>query len=174
MLGSSWVAPQLPEKKKVVGLERDPLSLVNTTEELLLRSGSCLENREYGRRDPSLWPRATLYPQKLAITSPTSGGRSVGIVRSRTQTMEFFLYVQVNGFTMQGHVDLSACFIFETQLRFQWYFNHYPRTSPTSGGRSVGIVRSRTNATKLVSHISQMRKLKWRSNLIRDLLKNVS
>jgi hypothetical protein len=33
----------------------------------------------------------TLYPQKLAITSPTSGDRSVGIVRSRTQTMEFFL-----------------------------------------------------------------------------------
>jgi hypothetical protein len=31
-----------------------------------------------------------LYPQKLAITSLTSGGRSVGIVRSRTQTMEFF------------------------------------------------------------------------------------
>jgi hypothetical protein len=26
---------------------------------------------------------------KLALTSPTSGGRSVGIVRSRTQTMEF-------------------------------------------------------------------------------------
>jgi hypothetical protein len=34
-------------------------------------------------------PRGTLYPQKLAITSPTSGGRSVGTVRSRTQTMEF-------------------------------------------------------------------------------------
>jgi hypothetical protein len=29
--------------------------------------------------------------KKLAITSPTSGGRSVGIVRSRTQTMEFSL-----------------------------------------------------------------------------------
>jgi hypothetical protein len=27
--------------------------------------------------------------KKLAITSPTSGGRSVGIVRSRTQTTEF-------------------------------------------------------------------------------------
>jgi hypothetical protein len=54
-------------------------------------SGSCLENQEYGRRDPSRWPHGTLYPQKLAITSPTSGGRSVGIVRSRTQTMEFFL-----------------------------------------------------------------------------------
>jgi hypothetical protein len=39
----------------VVGLERGPLSLVSTTEELLGRKsiGSCLENREYGRRDPS-------------------------------------------------------------------------------------------------------------------------
>jgi hypothetical protein len=36
------------------------------------------------------WLRSTLYPQKLAITSPTSGGRSVGVFRSRTQTMEFF------------------------------------------------------------------------------------
>jgi hypothetical protein len=79
--------------KKIVGLERGPLSLVSTTEELLGRksSGSCLENREYGRRDPSRWPRGTLYLQKLAITSPTSGGRSVGIVRSQTQTMEFSL-----------------------------------------------------------------------------------
>jgi hypothetical protein len=43
-----------------VGLERGPLSLVSTTEELLDRkvaalksSSPCLENREYGRRDPS-------------------------------------------------------------------------------------------------------------------------
>jgi hypothetical protein len=28
--------------------------------------------------------------KKLALTSPTSGGRSVGIVRSRTQATEFF------------------------------------------------------------------------------------
>jgi hypothetical protein len=41
-----------------------------------------------------VWPRGTLYPQKLAITSPTSGGRSVGIVRSQTQTMEFSLVFQ--------------------------------------------------------------------------------
>jgi hypothetical protein len=41
--------------KQVVGLERGALSLVSTTEELLDKksSGSCLENREYGRRDPS-------------------------------------------------------------------------------------------------------------------------
>ena len=31
-----------------------------------------------------------LYPQKLALTSPTDGGRSVGIVRSRTKATEFF------------------------------------------------------------------------------------
>jgi hypothetical protein len=34
-----------------------------------------------------------LYPQKLALTSPTGGGRSVGIVRSRTKAMAFSLYV---------------------------------------------------------------------------------
>jgi hypothetical protein len=41
--------------KKVVGLERGPLSLVNTTEELLDKksSDSNLENREYGCKDPS-------------------------------------------------------------------------------------------------------------------------
>jgi hypothetical protein len=34
----------------------------------------------------------TLYPQKLALTSLTSGGRSVGIVRSRTQATEFSFF----------------------------------------------------------------------------------
>jgi hypothetical protein len=29
------------------------------------------------------------YPQMLALTSPTSGGRSAGVVRSRTQATEF-------------------------------------------------------------------------------------
>jgi hypothetical protein len=76
---------------EVVGLERGPLSLVSTTEELLQRksSGSGLESGEYGRRDPSGWPRGTLYPQKVALTSPNSGGRSVGIVRSRILATEF-------------------------------------------------------------------------------------
>jgi hypothetical protein len=32
-----------------------------------------------------------LYPQKLALTSPTGGGRSVGIVRSPTKATEFSL-----------------------------------------------------------------------------------
>jgi hypothetical protein len=75
----------------VVGLERGPLSLVSTMEGLLGRdsSGSCLEIREYGRRDPSRWPLDTLYPQKLTLTPPTSRGRSVGIVRLRAQATEF-------------------------------------------------------------------------------------
>jgi hypothetical protein len=74
-----------------MGLERGPLSLVGTIEELLegKSNGSGLESREYGRRDPSRWLRGTLYPQKLVLTSPARGGRSVGIVRSRTQDTEF-------------------------------------------------------------------------------------
>jgi hypothetical protein len=71
----------------VVGLERGPLSLVRITEELLewKSSGSGQENRVNNRGDPLRWPRDTLYPQKLALTWPTSGGRSVGIVRLRTK-----------------------------------------------------------------------------------------
>jgi hypothetical protein len=47
---------------ELVGLERGPLSLVSTTEELLGRKSSSrfgLESRDYGRRDPSRWPRDT-------------------------------------------------------------------------------------------------------------------
>jgi hypothetical protein len=86
---SSWLQIQRPRLDsqrykifwEVVGLEQGPLSLLSTIEELLGRksSGCCLETREYGRRDPSRWPRGTLYQQKLALTSPTSCGRSVGI-----------------------------------------------------------------------------------------------
>jgi hypothetical protein len=76
---------------EVVGLERGPLSLVSTIENVLGRKSSIsgLESREYGRKDPSCWPRGTHYPKNLALTSPTSGGRSFGIVCSRTQATEF-------------------------------------------------------------------------------------
>jgi hypothetical protein len=50
-----------------------------------------LENRDYGRGGPLRWPRDTLYQLKLALTSPTGCGRSVGIVRLRTKTTEFSL-----------------------------------------------------------------------------------
>jgi hypothetical protein len=38
-------------------------------------------------------PRDALYPQKFALTSPTSGGRSVGIVRSLTKAKEILVHV---------------------------------------------------------------------------------
>jgi hypothetical protein len=76
---------------EVMGLERGPLSLVITIGELLEResSGCGLESWEYGSGDPSRWPRDNLYPQNLALTSLTSGGSSVRIVRSRTQATVF-------------------------------------------------------------------------------------
>jgi hypothetical protein len=71
--------------REVVGLERGVLSLVSTIEELLERksSGCGLKNREYGRRDPSRWPRGTFYPQKVG-TNVADKQWSLGIVRSRT------------------------------------------------------------------------------------------
>jgi hypothetical protein len=72
-----------------VGLEWGPLSVLNTAEELLKRnsSGFGLEsgNMAIGISHAD---HVHPHPQKLALTSLTSGGRSVGIVRSRTQAME--------------------------------------------------------------------------------------
>jgi hypothetical protein len=39
-------------------------------------------------RSPPHWLRDTHYPQKFALTSATSCGRLVGIVRSRTKATE--------------------------------------------------------------------------------------
>jgi hypothetical protein len=56
---------------------------------------------------PPRWPRGTFYPHKLAITSPTSGGRSVGIVRSRTQTMDFFFLDHMREFPLKLYLVIS-------------------------------------------------------------------
>jgi hypothetical protein len=70
-----------------VGLERDPLSLVRIIEELLEWKSSGSVSRKPGIRCAD---HATpLYQLKLALTSPTGCGRSVGIVRLRTKTTEF-------------------------------------------------------------------------------------
>jgi hypothetical protein len=91
---------------EVVGLERGPFSLMSTIKELLERksSGSGLEIREYGRRDPLRWPHITLYPLMLALTSLTSSGRSVGIVRSWTQAkgVKAFTAVKIEFFICFG------------------------------------------------------------------------
>jgi hypothetical protein len=66
-----------------LGLEPGPLRLVRIIEELFEgNSGSGLkENEINGRADPFRRPLGTLYPLKLALTSPTSDGRSVCIFR---------------------------------------------------------------------------------------------
>jgi hypothetical protein len=46
-----------------------------------------------GRGNSLRWPRDTFYPPKLALTSPTSGGRLVGKDRLRTQATEFVVVV---------------------------------------------------------------------------------
>jgi hypothetical protein len=63
----------------VVGLERGPVRLVSTIEELLRRknSGSSLERREYGLGDPLRWPRSTLYAEKVG-TNFSNKRRSLG------------------------------------------------------------------------------------------------
>jgi hypothetical protein len=79
-----------------VGLERGPLSLVSTIEVLRgrKRSGSDLEIREFGRRDPRA-DRARHLSTK-AGTNFADKRRSLGrYVRSRTQTTEFFVVVTV-------------------------------------------------------------------------------
>jgi hypothetical protein len=81
--------------REVVGLEWGPLSLVSTTEELLERksSGYSLETEITAtgiRRADHVTP---LYPQKLSLTSPTSGGHSVGVGRLQTKATELLLFI---------------------------------------------------------------------------------
>jgi hypothetical protein len=81
-------------------------SLVSTTEELLDRKAAApvykTKNTAVGIRHAD--NVAPSIRKKLAVTSSTSGGRSVGVVRSRAQTVEFRFYVllvQIN--TINGH-----------------------------------------------------------------------
>jgi hypothetical protein len=78
-----------------MGLEGDPLSLVSTTEELLERKSivSGPEKSITAVGDLPSSQRYTPLTAKVGLTSPTSGCRSVSIVRSRTKTTELLLLV---------------------------------------------------------------------------------
>jgi hypothetical protein len=117
---------------EVVGLERGPPSIVSTIEELLERksSGFGLENRYYGHRDPSRWPRDTIYPQKLALTSPDRRW-------------------SLNRYSSLADSDHGVCCFFVVVNRAHAGFLSFlmlALTSPTSGCRSVGVVRSQTQS----------------------------
>jgi hypothetical protein len=89
---------------ELVGLEWGPLSSVSSVEELLQRnsSGSGLENWDYGHKYPPRWPRNTPLSATGGITSPSSGGRSVDIVRSRTEATELLLLLLLCRALMQS------------------------------------------------------------------------
>jgi hypothetical protein len=86
-----------------VGLEWGPLSLVSTNEELFER------NSHADHVAPS-------NPQKLALASPTCGGRSVSIVRSRTQAMDKKLS---SGSNCCSTVGMSGVPFFDTVCKFR-------------------------------------------------------
>jgi hypothetical protein len=114
---------------EVVSMERCSLSLVSTIEDLLERksSGSGLEIREFGRRVPSRLPCGAFYPQKLALTSPTSGHHSVYIACSQTQATEFFWEGNSLGLIWDA---ISVC---------AWKF--WGKTRGTSTGNTVSSMR---------------------------------
>jgi hypothetical protein len=83
-------------------------------------SGFCLDSREYGRRDPPRWPRGILYPQNLALASPTSGVCSVGIIRSRTKAMEFIIFFVII-FFRSLFMTITDTSLYLPPTTKQWY-----------------------------------------------------
>jgi hypothetical protein len=85
-------------------------------------SGFGLEDREYDRKDPSHWPRDTLYPENLTLTSPTNGGRLVGIVRSpRSLVYDLWYYVYLcTQFINDCMRGITARELIMTSIRTNW------------------------------------------------------
>jgi hypothetical protein len=83
--------PALPNFLRSIG---SGTGFTQPCEELLGRksSGSNLENLEYGRRDPSRWPRRTLNPQKLALVVFIFG---LGVVFSPSHVKWVLTYMKV-------------------------------------------------------------------------------
>jgi hypothetical protein len=63
-----------------------------------------------------------LYPQKLALISPTGGGRSVGTVRSRTKATEFSLVHFLTGLNDYRENNTNIRLFLQNQaiLAFIW------------------------------------------------------
>jgi hypothetical protein len=133
------------KRKRVVGLERGSLSLVSTTEELLGR------NRRLRSwiRPQGFVKLTTWHPlcAKLALTSLTSGGRSVGIFRLRTVATDFFLrylcYLLIDDHQHMpaANVHIPLCF---------------PRSSPITFWNIVAIAISTSKGLELFTNGSDV------------------
>jgi hypothetical protein len=77
-----------------------------------------------GRGNSLSWPRNTIYPQMLALTSLTSGGRSVGIVRLRAKATEFSFYRKQEG---NGRRQISSHWL---ARRTEWATMMWRRWNP--------------------------------------------
>jgi hypothetical protein len=67
-----------------------------------------------GRGNLLRWPRNTLYLQRLALTLPTSGGRSVSIVHLWTAATEFSFYDRYAEWRLKSLYSLvciGSCFL---------------------------------------------------------------
>jgi hypothetical protein len=97
--------PALPDFVKSSGSGTGPISLMSTTEELLERenSGSGLEIRDYGRGGSAAL--TTRHPQKLALSSPTSGG-PLGRYRSLADSGQGFFSLYYIGCSL---IEVSSC-----------------------------------------------------------------
>jgi hypothetical protein len=104
---------------EAVGLERGPLRLMSTTEGLheIKSSGFGLEIREDDRKDLSGWPRGTCI-RTFALTSPTSGGRSVAIALPRTQASLISFYVLALHLTKLSVVQTTRRPIVEWVMKY--------------------------------------------------------
>jgi hypothetical protein len=140
---------------EVVGLERGPLCLVSTTEELLGRksSGSGVEIREYGRRDPSRWPRGTLYPQKVGINvaeNRRSLGRRSSLAGSghgvrlflvvfftsiTNLELQFYDGIRQDECNIGLHDLLASRCIYSNGSHTPWFFNFFSVPNPCSRTR---------------------------------------
>jgi hypothetical protein len=103
------------------------------------------------------WPRNTLYPQRLALTSPTSGGRSFGIVRLRTAATEFSFLVSlvIQSLLWRKRHGVGFCYIHITSKMWSWL----PRESDL---RMTALARVSSNCERTMTASVQLKKKKSR------------
>jgi hypothetical protein len=131
-------------------LERGPLSLGSTIEELFGRNYSCsgLETENTTVRIRCADQATPLYPQMLALISPTSGGLLVGIIRSQTKATQFRVSFLNGGqircrFNFSSSQNYGIYFVVLRALCSVRFYPHPLGTEDASLCRDKGVLTSR-------------------------------